>query len=56
MDDSEKKEWFMSYAFYAHMTRMDPTKLTNRIFTYFIANKTKIWFIDLEINMKEYGL
>ena len=44
-------------AFYGHLTRMSPERLTNRIFAYFLNKKTKgPWFNEVEGDLREVGI
>ena len=44
-------------AFYCHITRMNPARLTNRIFTYFLKKKTKgAWFTEVDKDLQELGI
>lgn len=44
-------------SFYGHVTRMKPTRLTNRIFTFLQEKKTKgAWFSEVEKDLLEVGI
>lgn len=43
--------------FYGHVTRMHPTRLTNRIITFLQQKKTKgAWFIEVDKDLEEVGI
>ena len=42
---------------YDYITRMDPERLTNRFFAYFLSKKTKgVWFTEEERDLQEVGI
>lgn len=43
--------------FCGHMTQMNPERLTNQIFAYFLSKKTKgAWFTKVERDLQEVGI